>query len=249
MGRAWRASRPRSRASVREAGCCQAGPAAGGNPQIPKGGRRRPRAGVHRGDARLEERRRAQPRPRHRRTVPDVRKAVKWNSPLLRRRGSGLVPQLPLLHEVREGGVLPRSVAASAPRASPSRRRRATWTSTRTTRSMTLSSSRGWSRPASCRVKPSDADRRSSSTRCADDHPRSQVQPWRDAAERAGAEPGDARPGSCCCGGSASTWPMPCARWWRCRRRNRRRRTWRCGIASMGSTARRSTRPSSPGRW
>ena len=49
------------------------------------------------------------------RTVPGVRKAVKWNSPLLRRRGPGLVPQLSLLHEVRQGGVLPRRVAASCP--------------------------------------------------------------------------------------------------------------------------------------
>ena len=49
------------------------------------------------------------------RTVPGVRKAVKWNSPLLRRRGPGLVPRLPLLHEVRQGGFLPRHVAASGP--------------------------------------------------------------------------------------------------------------------------------------
>ena len=34
---------------------------------------------------------------------------------LLRRRGPGLVPQLPLLHEVRQGGFLPRHVAASPP--------------------------------------------------------------------------------------------------------------------------------------
>ena len=49
------------------------------------------------------------------RTVPDVRKAVKWNSPLLRRRGRGLVPRRPLLHEVHQGGVLPRHVAAILP--------------------------------------------------------------------------------------------------------------------------------------
>jgi hypothetical protein len=42
------------------------------------------------------------------RTVPGVRKAVKWNSP-------GLVPRRPLLHEVRQGGFLPRRVAASCP--------------------------------------------------------------------------------------------------------------------------------------
>ncbi len=49
------------------------------------------------------------------RTVPGVHKAVKWNSPLLRRRGPGLVPRLSLLHEVHQGGFLPRHVAASCP--------------------------------------------------------------------------------------------------------------------------------------
>ena len=49
------------------------------------------------------------------RTVPGVRKAVRWNSPLLWRRGPGLVPRLPLHHEVRQGGFLPRRVAASSP--------------------------------------------------------------------------------------------------------------------------------------
>ena len=49
------------------------------------------------------------------RTVPGVRKAVKWNSPFYGSRGPGLVPQLPLLHEVRQGGFLPRHVAASCP--------------------------------------------------------------------------------------------------------------------------------------
>ena len=53
------------------------------------------------------------------RTVPGVAKAVKWNSPFYgvegRGRGKRLVPQLSLLHEVREGGLLPRRVAASCP--------------------------------------------------------------------------------------------------------------------------------------
>src|SRR5438034_5670777 len=47
------------------------------------------------------------------RTVPGARKAVKMELAVLRRRGPGLVPQLPLLHEVREGGFLPRHLAAS----------------------------------------------------------------------------------------------------------------------------------------
>ena len=52
------------------------------------------------------------------RTVPGVAKAVKWNSPFYGVEGQErkrLVPQLSLLHEVREGGLLPRRVAASRP--------------------------------------------------------------------------------------------------------------------------------------
>ena len=49
------------------------------------------------------------------RTVPGVRKAVKWNSPFYGVEDDGLVPQLSLLHEVHEGDVLPRHVAASCP--------------------------------------------------------------------------------------------------------------------------------------
>ena len=49
------------------------------------------------------------------RTVPGVRKAVKWNSPFYGVEGQErLVPRLPLLHEVRQGDVLPRHVAASS---------------------------------------------------------------------------------------------------------------------------------------
>jgi hypothetical protein len=47
------------------------------------------------------------------RTVPGVHKAVKWNSPFYGIKGPGLVPQLSLLHEVHQGGVLPRHVAQS----------------------------------------------------------------------------------------------------------------------------------------
>ena len=50
-------------------------------------------------------------------TVPDVFKAVKWELALLRNRGTGLVPQLSLLHEVRQSDFLPRHVATpSSPR-------------------------------------------------------------------------------------------------------------------------------------
>jgi hypothetical protein len=49
------------------------------------------------------------------RTVPRVRKAVKWNSPFYGIEGHGLVPQLPRLHELREGDLLPRHIAAARP--------------------------------------------------------------------------------------------------------------------------------------
>lgn len=85
----------------------------GGNPQIPKAD----------GDAPLQAYIAAMPGWKRdvgqrldaliQRTVPDVRKAVRWNSPFLRRRGEGLVPQLPLLHEVCQGDLLPRYIARS----------------------------------------------------------------------------------------------------------------------------------------
>ena len=49
------------------------------------------------------------------RVVPGVRKAVEMEFALLWRRRAGVVHQLSLLHEVREGDVLPRRVAASSP--------------------------------------------------------------------------------------------------------------------------------------
>ena len=44
------------------------------------------------------------------RAVPDVQKAVRWNSPFYGVEGGGVVPELPLLHEVRQSDVLPRHV-------------------------------------------------------------------------------------------------------------------------------------------
>ena len=78
------------------------------------------------------------------RTVPGVRKAVKWNSPFY-----GVEDQVWFLSfhcftQVREGGFLPRRVARVLSRpAPPSRRTCATSTSTRTTRSTKLSSPPG----------------------------------------------------------------------------------------------------------
>ena len=103
-----------------------------------------PRAGLHRRHAGLETRRRAPPRRAHRAHRPRRAQGRQMELAVLWRRGPGLVPQLPLLHEVREGGFLPRRVAASCSRpARPSRRTCATSTSTRTTSSTTLSSPPG----------------------------------------------------------------------------------------------------------
>ena len=49
------------------------------------------------------------------RTVPGVRKAIKWNSPLYGVEGQGWFSRHPLLHEVRQSGFLSRRVAASCP--------------------------------------------------------------------------------------------------------------------------------------
>jgi hypothetical protein len=46
------------------------------------------------------------------RTVPGVRKAVKWNSALLRRRRRGLVPVVPRLRPLHQSDLLPRHGAA-----------------------------------------------------------------------------------------------------------------------------------------
>ena len=49
------------------------------------------------------------------RTVPGVQQGGEVELAVLRSRGPGLVPQLPYLHELREGHFLPRHVAASCP--------------------------------------------------------------------------------------------------------------------------------------
>ena len=49
------------------------------------------------------------------RTVPGVRKAIKWNSPFYGVEGQGWFLSYPLLHEVREGDFLPWRFAASCP--------------------------------------------------------------------------------------------------------------------------------------
>ena len=70
------------------------------------------------------------------RTVPNVRKAVKWNSPFYGIEGQGWFLGFHCFTKLRQGGFLPRHVAASAPaRRSPSTRTCATSTSTKTTSS------------------------------------------------------------------------------------------------------------------
>src|SRR5512132_4438993 len=79
-----------------------------------KGRRRRARADRHRRDAWLETRRGAPPRRAHRTHRPRRAQGRQVELPLLWHRRPGMVPQLSLLHEVRQGGVLPRRIAASS---------------------------------------------------------------------------------------------------------------------------------------
>ena len=88
---------------------------AGGNPQIAKGD----------GDAPVQAYIAAMPgwkREVGRRLdtliaehVPEVRKAVRWNSPFYGDRGARLLPELPCLHPVRAGDVLPGRCARTCP--------------------------------------------------------------------------------------------------------------------------------------
>ena len=103
----------RKKAAAKRA--CEADPPRGRQPSDREGRRRRPRAGLHRGHAGLEKRRRAPPRRAHRAHRPRRAQGGEVELALLRSRGPGLVPQLPLLHEVRQGDFLPRHVAASCP--------------------------------------------------------------------------------------------------------------------------------------
>ena len=75
----------------------------------------RPRAGLHRGHAGLETRRRTPPRRAHRARRAQRAQGREVELALLWHGGPRLVPRLPLLHEVRQGGLLPRHVAASTP--------------------------------------------------------------------------------------------------------------------------------------
>ena len=109
-----------------------------------EGLRRCPRAGLHRSHAGLETGHRAPPRCAHRAHRPRRAQGRQMELAVLWHRGPRLVPRPPLLHEVREGGVLPRRVAASrSPGRVQGRRSRATSTSARTTSSTKLSSPLG----------------------------------------------------------------------------------------------------------
>lgn len=73
------------------------------------------RCGLHRRDARLEAVWASVLDALVEATVPGVRKAVKWNSPLYGMEGQGLASQLSLLHPLREGDLLPRRRAHAGP--------------------------------------------------------------------------------------------------------------------------------------
>ena len=84
-------------------------------PSDREGRRRRPRAGLHRGPAGLETRRRAPPGRAHRAHRPWRAQGGQMELAAVRSRGRGLVPRHPYLHELRQGDFLPRHVAESRP--------------------------------------------------------------------------------------------------------------------------------------
>jgi hypothetical protein len=84
-------------------------------PSNSEGRRRRPRAGLHRRHARLETGRRAPPRRAHRAHHPPRPQGREVELALLWGRGPGMVPQLPLLHEVRQGDLLLRHITPPGP--------------------------------------------------------------------------------------------------------------------------------------
>ena len=87
----------------------------GGKPADREGRRRRARAGLHRGHAGLETRRRAASRRAHRPRRPPCAQGSEVEFALLWRRGRGLVPVIPGLRPLRQSDVLPRHVAATGP--------------------------------------------------------------------------------------------------------------------------------------
>ena len=72
-----------------------------------------PGQALHRGHTGPETRRRAPPRRAHRAQRPRRTQGGQMELAAVRSRGPRLVPRHPLLHEVRQGGFLPRHIAAS----------------------------------------------------------------------------------------------------------------------------------------
>ena len=96
-------------------------PPLGRQPADREGGRRRPGAGVHRRDARLEARPREAPRRAHRAQRAQRAQGREVELAVLRHRGPGLVPGVPRLHALRQGDLLPRHVAATGPARAPAK--------------------------------------------------------------------------------------------------------------------------------
>ena len=84
------------------------------------------------------------------RTVPGVRKAVKWNSPFYGIEGQGWFLSFHCFTKYVKVAFFRGTSLRPLPPASPSRRKCATSTSTRTTSSTKLSSPPGSSKPANC---------------------------------------------------------------------------------------------------
>ena len=142
----------------------QAGPPLRRQSADPEGRRRCSRAGVHRGHAGLEARRRAEAGRAHRARRSRRAQGSQVELTVLRHGGRRLVPVVPLLRAVRQGDVLSRHLAGPRPaRRVQDAGGRATSTSTRTNRSTKRSSRSGWTRPANSRANASELRRRPSS--------------------------------------------------------------------------------------
>src|ERR1700730_7715823 len=99
----------------RQAGRCEPDPPRRRQPSDREGRRRRPRAGLHRGHAGLETRPREAPRRAHRAERAQGAQGREVELAVVRHRGPGLVPGAPHLHALRQGGLLPRRLAATGP--------------------------------------------------------------------------------------------------------------------------------------
>jgi hypothetical protein len=116
----------------------------------------RPGAGLHRSDAGLEARRRRRARRAHRAHRPDVHKAVKWNSPFYGVEGQGWFLNFHCFTKYVKVAFFRGTSLLRSARRVQARRKCATSTSTRTTRSTKTQFAAGSSKPANFPAKTSE---------------------------------------------------------------------------------------------